>query len=90
MNYLLCISLVLFLCSCASTSNIIPADAGNFMITSITATMSPGSMKADLITKANTFCASKKQTMSIVELTALPVWPGHPGNAELIFHCNDK
>jgi hypothetical protein len=50
--------------------------------------MGPGSMKIELIEKANTFCTAKNQKMTIVQLTALPMWPGHPANAELIFECN--
>lgn len=88
MKILLCIISALFLFSCASTSAIVPAGEDNFIITSTSATMSTGKMKIELIKKATDFCTSKNQTMSIINSSSSPIWPGHPAEAELMFRCN--
>ena len=90
MELLMCIISVFFLFSCASTSEIVPADNDNYMITSSSATMSTGNMKLELLQKANDFCNAKNQTMTVINFSSLPLWPGHPAEAELTFCCKNK
>ena len=75
---------------CACSTGIVPTDQGKYMISNHGG--APGttgdSMKADVYTEANKFCAGKGLALETVSVKTLNMIPFvHPPSATLEFRC---
>ena len=78
---------LLFLVSCVSISEVVPAGKDTWMLAGTGTGMYSGSFTADLYKKADDFCKSKNKMIMPVSQDYIPTVFSRPATANLFFRC---